>query len=80
MGCDLSGIAEVNVQLLTECAAFQKATNLQHLQLPYLKQFYFNKKQENIENKLYIEKLRAEVKQLEGELQNETQECEMLQK
>uniref|UniRef100_A0A0A1XB27 SLIT-ROBO Rho GTPase-activating protein 1 n=2 Tax=Zeugodacus cucurbitae TaxID=28588 RepID=A0A0A1XB27_ZEUCU len=66
--------------MLEECAELQKFTQLHDLHMEYLKEYYYVKLKEHLENNITISKMQAEIKEQEQQLQKEMAECNLLEK
>ncbi|CAD7014428.1 augmin complex subunit wac [Ceratitis capitata] len=80
VGLELCDLPDDISSMLGECAELQKATQLHDLHLEYLKEFYYTKMKEHLENTLTIGKMQSEIKEQEQHLQKEITECNVLEK
>ncbi|XP_036331901.1 augmin complex subunit wac [Rhagoletis pomonella] len=80
MGLELCDLPDDVGAMLEECVALQQVTQLHDLQLEYLKEFYYIKRREHLENNLTAEKMLAEIKEQEKQLQKEITEANLLEK
>uniref|UniRef100_A0A034WTL1 Augmin complex subunit wac n=1 Tax=Bactrocera dorsalis TaxID=27457 RepID=A0A034WTL1_BACDO len=80
VGLELCDLPDDVCNLLEECAELQKVTQLHDLHLEYLKEFYYGKLKEHLENGITIAKMQSEIKEQEQQLQKEIAECNLLEK
>lgn len=80
MGLELSDLPDDVSYLLEECAELQKFTQLHDLHLEYLKEYYYGKLKEHLENGITIVKMQTEIKEQEQQLEKEVAECNLLEK
>ncbi|XP_067630464.1 augmin complex subunit wac isoform X2 [Eurosta solidaginis] len=80
IGLELCDLPEDVGSMLDECVELHQVTQLHDLQLEYLKEFYYIKLKEHLENKLTIAKIQAEIKEQERQHQKEIAECNLLEK
>lgn len=80
VGLELCDLPDDVCNLLEECAELQKFTQLHDLHLEYLKEFYYTKLKEHLENGITIAKMQSEIKEQEQQLQKEITECNLLEK
>ncbi|XP_053965133.1 uncharacterized protein LOC128867708 [Anastrepha ludens] len=80
LGLELCDLPDDVGAMIEECVELQQVTQLHDLQLSYLKEFYYNKLKEHLENNLTIAKMQAEIDEQEKQLQKEIAECALLEK
>ncbi|XP_011193503.1 augmin complex subunit wac [Zeugodacus cucurbitae] len=80
VGLELCDLPDDVTAMLEECAELQKFTQLHDLHMEYLKEYYYVKLKEHLENNITISKMQAEIKEQEQQLQKEMAECNLLEK
>ncbi|XP_055844415.1 augmin complex subunit wac [Episyrphus balteatus] len=78
-GVELCDLPDDCMTKLNECIQLKMATKLHDLSINYLKEFYYTRKKEQIDQRLAITKIQTDINDLEKQIEAETLELDQLQ-